>query len=180
MGYYPSSCEEQIPAHNCDPCAPREYGRIRSVALVSNTFTFVDITDPTEWQTGINAGKIIVIPQTNGELSEPSEITGTGYGDTTETLVGYEFTAMYADPNYAENCDFYNALVGQRNFKFVYRTSSKIHLTPVTATIIPKTTIANDLNAEVVWNVTIKWKSSEFPCPTNIPEGIFDECYIQS
>lgn len=181
VGYYPSTCDNLIPPHNCDPCADREYGRIRSVALIASDFAFADgdTTDASEWTRGVNEGKIIVIPATNGELPEPSEIVGAGYGDTTETLLGYEFSAKYVDPNYSENCDFYNALVGNRNFKFAYRTSSKTHITDKTVTIIPKKQVQNDLNQEVTWNVTVKWKSNQFPCPFVTPEGVFDECYIQ-
>ena len=128
MGYYPSTCDTEIPDHNCDPCAPQEYGRIRSVAYIKKDFEFTDPTDPAEWLAGIASGDIIVIPFTNGELAEPSEQTGTGYGDQVEKLLGFDFPLTYNDPNYSENCDFYNAIKRTRNYKFAYRTSSKIHI----------------------------------------------------
>ena len=179
-GYYPSTCEDIIPSHNCDPCADREYGRIRSGFFVHKSYIatlLAGITNPQVWLNGINAGKIIIIPGTNGDLADPSELTGPGYGDQTETLLGYDFQALMVDPNYAENCDFYNALKSSRNYHFGYRTSSKVHITDKTVTIIPKAPVQNDLTAEVTWNVTVKWSSSEHPCPVDTPEGIFD-CYI--
>lgn len=178
MGYYPTTCENVIPEHNCDPCAEREYGRIRSAGFIHKDFVFAngDTTNASEWIRGINEKKILVIPETNGELPQPSELTGPGYGDTVETLLGYDFQATIADPNYKENCDFYNALIGNRNYKFFYRTSSQVHITDKTVTIIPKKQIQNDLTSEVVWNVMAKWRSSQFPCPFNTPEDVFT-CY---
>lgn len=180
MGYYPSGCENEIPVHNCDPCEAREFGRIRSAGFIHKDFVFAndDTTDVSEWERGIAANQIIVIPQTNGELSEPSEQVGAGYGDAVEQLLGYDFEAMFNDPNYSSNCDFYNAMIGKRNFKFFYRTSSKTHISPVTVTIIPKTKIDNELTSEVVWNVKLKWKASSFPCPIDTPAGVLETCYI--
>ena len=180
VGYYPSNCDSAIPVHTCDPCETREYGRIRSAGFISKDFEFPggDTTNATAWNDAINAGTILVIPFTNGEMPEPSEKTGAGYGDTTETLLGYDFQAKFNDPNFISNCDFYNSLVGNRGFKFFFRTSSQTYISDKPVTIIPKFKVDNDLNAEVVWNVAVKWMSSQFPCPFNTPEHVFDNCFI--
>lgn len=178
-GYYPS-CGDVIPAHSCDPCADKEFARVRSAAFIDKSYIATIQADPTNealWATGINDEVIFVIPETNGEVSEPSEKTGAGYGDQIETLLGYDFSAKFADPNYAENCDFWNAIKRSRNYHFVYRTSSKIHITDVTTTVIPKAPVTNDLNAEVNWSVTVKWSQPDNPCPVDTPEGVF-ECYV--
>lgn len=179
VGYYPTSCDNIVPDHNCDPCAEREYGRIRSAGFIHKDFEFADgdTTNTTEWQRGISEGKIIVIPETNGEFPEPSEKVGPGYGDTTETLLGFDFSANFVDPNYKENCDFYNALIGNRNYKFFYRTSTQTHITDKTVTIIPKKSIQNDLTSEVTWKINVKWMSNQFPCPFNTPESVFT-CFM--
>lgn len=179
-GYYPSGCDNLIPVHNCDPCEGREFGRLRSGGFIHKDFVFAndDTTDEAEWARGIDSGEIIVIPETNGEMPEPSEKVGTGYGDTVETLLGFDFTAMIADPNFASNCDFYNAIVGNRNYKFFFRTSSKTYITDKTVTIIPKFKVDNDINSEVVWNVTVKWQSAQFPCPFETPVSVIQTCYI--
>ena len=179
-GYYPASCDAEIPTHACDPCEDREFGRLRSAGFIHKDFEFAngDTENPEEWKRGMESKQIIVIPDTNGEMPEPSEKVGAGYGDTVETLLGYDFTAKFNDPNFASNCDFYNAIVGNRNYKFFFRTSSKTYITPVTVTIIPKFSVANDMNAEVTWNVLVKWISNQFPCPFNTPEGIFNACFI--
>lgn len=178
-GYYPSTCDTEVLDHACDPCEDREFARIRSAAFIHKDFEFADgdTENATEWARGINEGKIIIIPETNGEMPEPSEKVGVGYGDTQETLLGYDFAPFFIDPNYASNCGFYNSIVGNRNYRFAYRTSSKTHITDKTVTIIPKKSIANDLNAEVTWKVQVKWMSNQFPCPFNTPEGVFT-CFI--
>jgi hypothetical protein len=179
-GYYPTNCDVLIPVHSCDPCEEKEFGRIRSAGFIHKDFHFLndDPTNVSEWERGINEKMILVIPATNGELAEPSELTGPGFGDTTEELLGFNFSATFNDPNFASNCDFYQALVGNRNFKFFFRTSSKTYITPVPVTIIPKFKVENDESSLVTWNVHVKWKSSKFPCPFNTPESVVQTCFI--
>jgi hypothetical protein len=177
-GYYPTTCDD-IPQHVCDPCEAREFGRIRSAGFINKDFVFPygDYSNPTSWQNGILSGDILVIPATNGEMPEPAEKAGPGYGDVVEEVLNYDFQAKFNDPNFVSNCDFYNTLLGKRNFLFFFRTSSQTYITPVPVTIIPKFMVANDLNANVVWNVQVKWVSPVLPCPFNTPETIFDYCF---
>lgn len=177
-GYYPSNCDLNIPPHTCDPCETTEYGVLRSAGFIHKDFAFTDgdTENVADWQQGILDEQILVIPATNGEMPAPSEILKQGYGDTAEILIGFDFTANFNDPNFASNCDFYNALVGNRNFKFFYRTQNKTYITDVPVTIIPKYAIQNDYNSVVEWNVGLKWKSKNHPCPFDTPEGIF-QCF---
>ncbi len=79
--YYPASnCGGgAIPQYSCNPCPEYEYSRIRSIAFVKNTFSFTDPSDPTEWNTGLGNGDIIVIWATSGTYD----------GSTIEELVGF-------------------------------------------------------------------------------------------
>jgi hypothetical protein len=178
MAYYPSNCDANIPSHGCDPCEQREYGRIRSAGFIHKDYVFSDPTMASDWITGIDAKSIILIPETNGSLAAGAAKLGPGYGETTETLLGYDFTAKFNDPNYVSNAEFYNALVGNRNYKFFYRTSSHVHITNNTVTIIPNTEIKDDLNGEVVWMNEVKWIDNQFATPIASPDGVFDTCYI--
>jgi len=175
-GYYPSTCVDVVPPHTCDPCLPKEYGRVRAVAFIKEGFEFSDPTSQSEWETAIQNGDVVLIPKVHGTLPEPSEQLGPGYGDTVETLLGFEFVLTYYDPNYNDNCDFYNALKSQQNYRFMYKTSSKGHLTDVTVTVVPKAPIEDDLNSEVVWMVQVKWKDSDHACPFDFPSAVL-ECY---
>lgn len=184
MGYYSESCDNIIPNHNCDPCAATEYARVRSLAFIKASVydaIAADPSDPAPWLAAIAAedNSVIIIPFVNGELQEPAEVLGPGYGDQVEKLLGFDYQLLANDPNYKENCDFYNAIKRSRDYHVAYRTKTQIHISNEPVTIIPKAPIANDLNAEVVWALTIKWRGSDQPCPYDTPEGVFDECFIQ-
>ena len=176
-GYYPDTCDNIVPIHVCDPCLDKEYGRVRAVAFVKGDYEFLDQTNLAEWEQAVQDGNVILIPKVHGALPEASEQLGPGYGDTTETLLGFEFSLTYYDPNYAENCDFYNQLKRSQDWKLMYKTSSKGHLTSKTVTVIPKAPIEDDLNAEVVWMVLVKWKDSDYACPFDFPSAVL-ECFI--
>jgi len=174
--YYPTGCDDLVPAHYCDSCESPELGRIRSVAFIKNTLTFSDPSSPTEWEAGFASGEIFLIPFTNGTYDGGAEVESPGYGDQATRITGYNFQVTYNDPNYRNNCDFYNALKDSRQYKFAFRTETQIHLTDTTVSVIPKNPVTDDVNSAVVWSVTVKWAGKELPCPVDVPEGIFDEC----
>ena len=172
--YYPSGCATAIPNHYCNPCETPEHGRVRSVAYIASDFEFTDPSDPSEWQAGILAKKIILIPEVNGSFDGGSEVETPGYGDQQTKLVGYNFQLTYNDPNYKLNADFYNALKLSRNYRLVYRTETQVHLTQNTVQAIPKNPVAEDLTSEVGWNVLVKWSEGVLPIPYDMPAGIFN------
>jgi hypothetical protein len=179
MSYYPSNCTD-LPLHDCDPCESREYGRIRSAGFVSKDYYSTLVASPNNpsvWAAGQAQNLLIVIPETNGSVGAGSAKMGPGYGETVETLLGYEFTAKFHDPNFVSNAAFYNALIGQRNYYFFYRTSTQTFITNVTVTIIPNKEVKDDLNGEIVWENTVKWVDSQFELMIQTPEGVFDECF---
>ena len=176
LGYYPDTCNAVVPQHTCDPCLPREFGRIRAVAFIVAGFQFVDPTNLLEWETAIQNEDVILIPRVHGSLADPTETTGSGYGDATETLLGFEYVLNFFDPNYKENCDFYNAIKRSQTYRLMYKSSTQGHITDVSVTVIPKPPIEDDLNSEVVWNVTVKWKDEDHPCPFDFPAAVL-ECY---
>jgi hypothetical protein len=175
-GYYPSTCEDIVP-HDCDPCEPSEFGRVRSAGFINQNFSFSDPTSTVEWQNAINDGNVISIPFTNGEIPMPTAKVIPGYGDTLEQLINYEFTAKFNDPNFVSNTNFYNSIAGQRTWLLFYRTSSQVYITPVTVSIIPMYTVPNDLQSKLVWEIQVKWIYNQFPVPFNIPENIFESCF---
>ena len=167
-----------IPTYSCSDCPEYEYGRIRSAFYYKNSFSFVDPTNPSEWDAGIASGDIIVIWETQGSYDGGTTSELTGFGDREFTNGGTSHVLTYKDPNYAENCDFYNAMRGSSNYAFGFRTSSKIHLTGAPVTASPKNPVADDLKSNVVWEVTVKWQNPDSPCPYDTPDGIFTSCYI--
>lgn len=177
--YYPSGCDAAVGDHYCNPCEAKEHARVRSVAFISNDFTFTDPTSPTQWAAGIAAKKILVIPETNGTFDGGSEVLSPGYGDQVEQLTGYDFQLTYDDPNYKLNADFYNAMKRSRNWRFAYRTETQTHLVNVRVQTIPKNPVTENVTDEVKWVVLVKWSDSDLPIPYNTPSGIFT-CYDYS
>ena len=178
MGYYPSDCDNLTP-HDCDPCEQREYARVRSAGFIQKDYIF-DPSNAADWLAGIDMGTVILIPETHGSVSAAATKLGPGYGETFETLLGYDFSAKIYDPNYVSNVAFYNQIIGNRDFKFFYRTSSHVHITNVPVTIIPNTEIKDDLNGEVIWMVDVKWIDQQFAEPVLTPAGVFDSCFIMA
>lgn len=177
MIYYPANCTDDIPEHVCDPCEEREKGRISSATFIKKEFEFLDPSNPVEWRNGILAGNIIIIPQVIGSFDGGAEVEGPGYGRQVSSLIGYNFSSTFKDPNYALNCEFYNALKNSRSYRYGFVTETKVHLTTNPVVIIPKNPVTEDLNSDVVWEIIVKWSDKDLPCPFDKPTGIFEECF---
>jgi len=166
FSYY-TSCEDEIGTHTCSPCNNnREFARTRSTAIIAKDYLptlMVDPTDPTKWSDGVTTGKIIVIPETSGSFDpgDPSELKG--YGDNKSSNGPREQTLNFFDPNYKDNYAFYNGITNISSKVLAFRTSSLIHIADVTASIVAKDNVEDDLEAEVTWNVTAKWTSINLP-----------------
>lgn len=182
--YYPSSTcgGSTIPDYACNPCPNYENGRIRSIAFIKNTFTFTDPTSTAEWTTGVNNGDIIIIYETQGSYDGGATSELVGFGDAATVNGNTTHTLTFKDRNYADNCDFYNAIRGSSDYTVAYRTGTlsagHVHLAGAPVTISPKNPVPDDLNAIVVWEVQLKWANVDSPCPYSTPSGIFDRCFI--
>lgn len=178
--YYPTGCGPTgtLPTYSCTACPTYEYGRIRSVAFIKNTFSFTDPTNSTEWTTGIDNGDIVVIWETQGSYDGGTAQELTGFGDRETTNGGVSHVLNFKDPNYSENWDFYMAMKDSSDWTMAFRTSSLIHLCEEPVTVTPKNAVADDLKSNVVWDVTVKWQNDQSPRPYTTPTGIFDRCYI--
>jgi hypothetical protein len=172
--YYPSGCDTDVPAHVCNPCEEVEHGRVRSVAFISKGFTFTDPTDPTEWQAGIDTGEIRIIPETLGAFDGGAPVEETGFGDLSTRLTGYDFSLTFKDPNYKDNCAFYDALKNSRNWRVAWRTEKSVHISEASVQALPKNPITEELTSVVAWDTEVKWTQSKLHCPYDVPAGIFD------
>lgn len=175
--YYPDCATISDPG--CSDCPSKELGRVRSVFFKRTDYTFVDITNPIEWQTAIQNRDVYVLPYTKGSL-DMAENLEDGFGNVDQDLMSYSFTLNIMDPQFPDNCSFWNSIKRNNNYQVGYRTETKIYLSDVGATIIPKAPIADDLKSRVVWNVIIKFIQENIPCPQDIPNGTFDRCILPS
>lgn len=184
-GYYPSTCDVLIGEHSCDACAVRELGRIRGVGFIHKDYYATLNADPNNsslWTAGLDIGTegIINIPETEGELAEPAEIVRTGFGDTKDFLTAFDWSASFRDPNFLENCDFWNDMNNARGeFYFYYRTETQTYIADKTVSVIAKQIIENDDSSLVLWKVDVKWRSLNIPCNYDtIP--ILRTCWINT
>lgn len=175
--YYPTGCDTAVGDHLCDSCEEVEGAKIRSVGFIKVSKTFLDPSNPVEWAAAIAAKDVIIIPFVNGTFDGGAEVLKDGYGDQSQKLTGYNFTADYKDPNYKHNAAFYNALKRSFGYKFFYRTATQIHITDEAVQVIPKNPVTAATTDDVVWDVTVKWTSTDLPEPHDAPAGIFTECF---
>lgn len=184
-GYYPASCVTEVGEHSCDACPTNEHGRIRGVGFIHSSYYSTIAADPLNsslWTTGLDAGAagIINLPETEGEMATPSPVTRTGFGDTSEFLIGFDFEVTFRDPNYIDNCDFWNSLNNARGlYYFYYRTETQTYISDKPVTIVAAPQIENDDQSLVLWNVSAKWRSLNVPCNyTTIP--ILRTCWVNN
>jgi len=155
---YKDCADVQIPPHICDDCEDKEKGGIRSISLIKNGKEPLDPTDSAEWIDGIESGDIIVVPATRGNYDGGSPVTGPGYGDALETIIGYTHTLLAHDPAYAQNGEFWKTIRKARNFKVAWRTQTQVHISEAVVSIAPINAVEEDLTSVVDWQVTFTWQ----------------------
>lgn len=183
MAYYPSdNCGgEAVPAYSCAPCVTYEYGRIRSFAFIKTTFIDSLIADPENhslWMGGIDSGDIVPVWKTKGTYDGGSTAENPGFGDSATSNGNTTHILTFDDPNYTENCDFYNNIRNSSAYSGAYRTSDHLHFIDAPLTITPKNPVQDDINSFVTWNVQVKWTDPDSPCPVTYDTAAFDQCIV--
>lgn len=146
-----------IPAPVCEPCAPREHGRVRSIAFIKKGTALANPAVATEWLAGIQAGTILIIPETTGTFDGGTPKEGKGYGNRKVTVLGYDYVINASDPNYTGNAKFWDAIKDSGEYQVAFRTETQVHISDEVVTITPKNQVEEDVESEVVWLAEIKW-----------------------
>lgn len=173
MAYYPSTCTE-IEAHYSCSCET-ELARVRGVALVHKSFYSQLIYDPedaTIWYAGITAGKIILLPETNGEYLQ-DEINVRGFGYSEETFMAFNHIVNYTDPDYIGNLSHYNSINGSRNYHIAFITETLVHISQRPCNIVAKMPVKNSVKEDLLFTVTVKWTHDKLPQSYLKPDGVF-------
>lgn len=168
MGYeqYCAESEATHTCHACDNTSDREFARTRSSGFIRKTYLATLMTDPTDatkWTDGIDSGDIIMCPRTAGSYDpgDPKELKG--YGDQDVSYGQRVMKLVYNDPDYYDNYAFYNEIGSRTDLVPYFRTSSLVHIFDTVAVIKAKDTVADDINAEVTWEVTCTITSNNLP-----------------
>lgn len=172
--YYPG-CAITIPDPACSDCPTKENGRVRHLALKKVSYTFVDITNPVEWQTALTARNVYIFAYTKGTYSmTPNE--SPSFGNVENQLDSYSNVLELMEPNFAINRNFWNSIKGALNFVPIWGSASKIYEGTVPATIIPSFKIEDDVKSIINWNLKIEWTEANLPTIYDAPTGTFDRC----
>lgn len=158
--------EAQHTCHDCPESRVREFARTRSGFFIKKAYLATLMADPTDaalWTAGIAAGDIIMLPQTSGSYDPGSPKELPGFGDRKVTYGPREMTLLLNDPDYADNYAFYNEIIDRTDLIPGFRTSSLIHIFDTVAAIKGSDPVADDLEAEVIWNVECKVVSKNLP-----------------
>jgi hypothetical protein len=170
---YKSCGGNTIPAHLCNACTKTEKGGVRGVAYIQKILidavrnaetglinkTNVELL--TWWNTNIENGKIIIVPQTRGTFDGGSPQTGAGYGDTKEITIAKNFTLVSHDPDHKDNEEFYAALSNAPGaYHVAWRTGTELRIsdTPVNIDVVDNT--EEDVDSVVDWAATATWTQS--------------------
>ena len=174
MGYYPSNCNE-IESHIACECGI-ELARVRSVALIHKSVysqIVIDVEDSSIWQAAIEAGLVIVLPQTQGDY-DPQPINTRGFGYSEETFMAYNHVVNYIDPDYVGNLPHYNSINGSRNFHIAFRSETVLRISQRPCNLSVTNPIKNSLKNEVNYLITAKWTHNLLPLEYNIPGQVFE------
>lgn len=166
---YQNICAGSEEQHVCSPCSDtrvREFGRTRRAGFIKEAYLPNIKADPTSlavWQAGVDAGAIIILPETSGSYDpgEPKELKG--YGDRKVTYGPRTMKLTINDPDYADNYHFYNEISKRPNEVPFFVTSSLLHLFDKPASIKAKDPVADDLEEEVTWMVECEVVSENLP-----------------
>lgn len=176
---YYSGCDTVIPDPVCSDCPDKELGRVRSIFLQRVDYTFVDITNPVEWQTAIQNRDVYVFPYTKGTFTM-NEVLTPGFGNVEEDMDSYENILAVMEPNFKDNRAFWNAMKKSHAFKVGWRTESYVYVSDTPAVIIPKFKVDDDLRSKVIWDLGFKFIQEDIPQIVDMPVGTFDLCITPS
>lgn len=163
------------PAPTCQDCPTKELGGVRGIWLQKSSYTFADITNPTEWEAAICSQDVFVFPFTNGSVTQDINET-TGYGNTPMTQDSISYTVDFHEPQYKNNIAFWNFFKKSFSYKIGYKTETLLHLSSTAAQISVKAPVNVDIKTKIDLNVIAKFTQEDMIVPVTAPATIFDTC----
>jgi len=168
------NCRAELPDFTSLGCDV-EMSDIRAFALVDETITIADPTDPTDWDAGEYASNIVIFKESSGSYTASvTEIASKGKQDTKTAGIKHE-TVLRIDGLKANN-DFADVLNKADNYR-LYAVMGVDHNTlmhsivNVSINMIPMIPEGTDQIAD--WQLSIKWSYPLVPEFTEVPTGIF-------
>lgn len=169
---YPG-CPDEFLLHNCTSCITPENGRVRHIAFVHTSVSFTDITSPVEWKAAMLLKKIHVVAGVNGTYDGGSPTIGRGYGAVPKRKTGNTFKLTVYDPNFLENCSFYNSMGNSMNYRIAFCSETVMQISDSACLCVQKDSIEEPTESERVWTLDIEFSQKNTACHVAIPGGIF-------
>jgi hypothetical protein len=171
--YNTLDCAGNDEQHVHAPCPggrETEFGRTRQAGFIKSGYLQAILAGAASlntwlpiWETGIDNGDIIVLPETSGSFDPGTPAELQGFGDRPSSNGPRTMVLTVNDPDYALNYDFYNALAKRTDLVPYYVTSSKIHIFDKPCTAYANNPVEDDLNSQVIWNFQATVISDHLP-----------------
>ena len=171
--FYDDACDAAIANYTADCCPDKEGARIRHCWFQKNTYEFVDPTSSAEWNTAIENGDVVIIPNVRGSFDGGTPTVSEGFGDTPEEFESFEGVATFTDPNYLANIVNYNALMKSKNYRFGFCTETFGFLSATAASYNPKMPVQSDIKQSVYGEIEVKILQSDLLDKFVYPQDIF-------
>lgn len=163
--------EYVVDAQNCF-----EPGRIVAVAFIKTSYTFTDITDPTEWQTAITAGDVKIHKKVRGSYPAASDVTAPGLGNQESQVIGATHQMTFVDTAIKGNSGYWNAFRLSNAWKVAFvvgKDYDKLFEVDATVQISARQVVEESLDSRVVWQVNVGWSDIDSPTVGDVPAGVF-------
>lgn len=157
----------------CSSCDEVEGARVRGIAFIRLGYSF-DPESVSDWSRGIDDGDIIVIPQVRGTFDGGVPVTEEGFSIWRTTMLGLNYSLTYIDPSYALQRNLYNHLMWSRDFSVAFITETKLHLSRMPVTILPKNPVEDAVSGSVNWAVELQWSDTALPEIYEKPLQVFE------
>ncbi len=107
----------------------------------------------------------IIIPNIRGASNGGALVEGAGFGFMSSHVIARNYEITFVDPNVEDNCDFYNSIENQFNYRFAFITENFIWVSTYPVSVTHTIPIQEGRDTEVVVNVTVKFSETESICP---------------
>jgi len=165
------------PPPTCQDCPTKELGGIRGIAVIPQSYTWTNITNPAEWDALICNEGVFVFPFTNGTFTSDAN-TSDGYGNLPTTLDSYTMTLDIHEPQYQNNVPFWNFIKKGISYSVIYKTETMFHQSAVSAQFTPSAPVGKDVKSKIDMGVKIMWVQENLiqPISCGAAASIFQTC----
>lgn len=171
MALCTTSCAPALPAAPSAGCGvTTRNGGISKLAFIKCDYTFVDVSDRTEWIAAIAAGDVVLTGLLLGQKAKGSFTKKRVSSCSPESIVGGEKSVTFqdynADPEDCSDVTFYNTIqLNAPLYQFGYYTCDGYFYGPIESFTMEVDQVIEDNNTgSIYFDGTVSWNSTTIPC----------------